>query len=76
MDEEALAVEPVSAGDDLDAVGFALVEVTQDAGELFLADQRADQTPSSLGPPCCRLLRDRSAIVDELLVDAALREDA
>ena len=49
VDEVTLAVEPVPAGHDLDAVGLALVEVAQHAGELLLADQRADHAALFVG---------------------------
>src|SRR6202022_3488792 len=43
VDEVSLAVEALPAGDDLDPVVLALVEVAWDARELLLPDQRPDQ---------------------------------
>src|SRR6516164_6162390 len=76
VDEVALAVEPVPTGDDLDAVRLALVEVTHDAGELLLADQRTDQAALVLGAALRQPVREVRQALHELLVDAALDEDA
>jgi hypothetical protein len=74
-DEVALAVKPMPASDDSDAVGLAVVEVAQDTGELLLADQRADQAALVIRAALWQSVRNARQLPHELLVDTVLDED-
>ncbi len=76
MDEVSAPVDPLTTADDVDPVGLALVDVAQDAVELLLADQRADHDAFFFGATQLQVVAHHGDAVDDLLVDAALGEDA
>ena len=75
MDEVALAVQPVPAGDHLDAIGAALVDESHDAGELLGADQRAAHAALLVGAAELDEVGHVGDALDHLVVDPALDED-
>ena len=75
MHEVALAVQPVAAGDDLDAVVPAFVDEAQHPVELFGTDQRAAHHAFFLRTAVLHEVGDVRDALDHLVIDTALHEN-
>ena len=73
---DAFAIEPVPAGDDLSAVGLTLLEVSQHAIELLLADQRTAHGALFFGSAHLHGIRNHRHALDDLVVDTALHQNS